>query len=136
MAQMSILARSCQQPVRLVAVSLFFGPSVSMAADCRHDPIVRDWIIDRDRAEQHVLSQWAKGAPAGALASDVAVIVSTELFIGSTCRNEVFLKQNLHFLGVGDDLTVETLPCMILERILGRDILSPHKNFEKKEGLK
>jgi len=120
-----------------VAICTFLGVSPGMAADCRHDPIVRDWIIERDQAEQHLLSEWAKGAPTDKLASDVSVILSSELFIASKCRSEGFLKQNLHFLGAGsDDLRVETLPCMILERILGKDILSPHKNFTSKEGSK
>ena len=121
----------------LAAVGTFGWGSPGLAADCRHDPIVRDWIIERDQAEQDLLSDWAKGAPTERLASHVGIIVSSELFIGSKCRTEGFLKQNLHFLGKdSDDLRVETLPCMILERILGKDILSPHKNFTSKEGSK
>jgi hypothetical protein len=121
----------------LVAVGVFCCASPGMAADCRHDPIVRDWIIERDQSEQRLLREWAKNAPTDKLASDVGIIVSSELFIASKCRSESFLKQNLHFLGAGsDDLRVETLPCMILERVLGKDILSPHKNLSNKGGLR
>ena len=122
---------------RFMVGCLFLGPSASMALDCRSDSVVRDWIVERDNAEKRVLKQWATGAPAGEYADGVGIIVSSELFIGSSCRSPAFLKQNLHFLGVGGkDLRVETVPCIILERLMGKDILSPHRNFPKKEGLR
>lgn len=121
----------------IITFGTLFMLSPSMAADCRHDPIVRGQTVERDRAEQRLLSRWAKGAPNSELASQVGIIVSCELFIASMCRNEVFLKQNLHFLGTGnEDLRVETLPCLILERVLGKDILLPDKNRSNTEALK
>jgi len=117
-----------------------FGGSAAIAGSCFSDSVVKGWIEERDRAEEYVVQVWARGGSPEQFASEVAVILSNELYMCSKCRDEgEFLKTNLHILGKGSDPKVETVPGMILERLVGREMLSPWKQFptdKKKEAAK
>ena len=110
-----------------------FFPRTVLSADCYSNLVVSGWLAERDRAEKGVVKAWAKGHPAEELASDIAVILANELYLCSTCRDQAdFLKENLHLLNKDDASKVETVPAMILEVILGQDILSPWRQFPSK----
>lgn len=111
-------------------LAVISNASTLMAGNCYSDTIVKRWIEERDRMEEHVVQVWAKGANPEEYASEVAVISANELYIISKCREEnEFLKNNLHILGKSSEPNVETVPAMILERLVGHDILSPWKQF-------
>ena len=115
-----------------------FGGSAAIAGNCYSDSVVKGWIEERDRAEEYVVQVWARGGSPEQFASEVAVILSNELYMCSKCRDEgEFLKTNLHILGKGSDPKVETVPGMILERLVGHEMLSPWKQFpsEKRKGV-
>jgi len=115
-----------------------FGGSVAIAGSCYSDKVVKGWIEERDRAEEYVVQAWARGAAPEQVASQVAVILSNEIYMCSKCRDERnFLKSNLHILGKGSDPKVETVPGMILERLVGYEILSPRIQFpsNKRKGV-
>ena len=104
--------------------------SVAVSGDCYSDTIVKRWLEERDRAEEHVVQVWAKGASPEEFAPEVAVILSNEFYVCSKCRDqEDFLKGNLHVLGRGSNPKVETVPGMILEHLVGREMLSPWSQF-------
>ena len=104
--------------------------SAALAGECYSDLVVRRWIEERDRAEERVLQAWAKGASPEQFAPGVAIILSNEFYICSKCRNDSeFLKQKLHILNKGTDAKVETVPAMILEQLIGDQILSPWRQF-------
>lgn len=104
--------------------------SVAISEDCWSDTVVKMWLEERDTAEEHVVQIWAKGASPEEFAPEVAVILSNEFYVCSKCRDqEDFLKRNLHVLGRGSDPKVETVPGMILEHSVGREILSPWSQF-------
>ena len=113
-----------------------FGGSAAIAGSCHSDRIVKGWIEERDRAEEHVVQAWARGASPEEYTSELAEIISSELYMGSKCREEGgWLKTNLHILGKASNPKVEMVPGMIVERLLGYEILSPWKQFpsNKKE---
>jgi len=124
--------------VFLVVIAL--SGSAAIAGSCYSDTVVKGWIEERDRAEECLVQAWARGASPEQFASRVAVILSNELYVSSKCRDEgEFLKTNLHILGKGSDPKVETVPGMILERLVGYEMLSPWKQFpsyKKKEAAK
>lgn len=106
------------------------GPAQAVAADCYSDGIVQRWLDERDRAAERVVQIWARGAPLEDLVSEVAVMLSNEIYVCSKCREqEGFLRENLILLGRGSEPKVETVPAIILERLLGTDLLSPRKEF-------
>lgn len=114
--------------VFLVAITL--SGSAAIAGSCYSDTVVKGWIEERDRAEEYVVQVWAKGGSPEQFASEVAVILSNELYMSSKCREEgEWLKTNLHILGKGSDPKVETVPGMILERLVGHEMLSPRIQF-------
>jgi hypothetical protein len=103
-----------------------------MAADCYSDFVVKGWLEERDRAEKRVVQAWAKGASSEELASDIAIILANELYLCSTCRNQVdFLEEHLHVLNNGDSPAVDTVPARILETFVGGEFLSPWRQFPK-----
>lgn len=109
-----------------------FGGSVAIAGSCYSDKVVKGWIEERNRAEEYVVQVWARGASPEQFESQVAVIVSNELYMCSKCREEgerEWLKTNLHILGKSSDPKVETVPGMILERLVGYEMLSPRIQF-------
>ena len=107
-----------------------FGGSAAIAGSCYSDKVVKGWNEERDRAEEYVVQAWTRGASPEQLASRVAVILSNELYMLSKCRDERnFLKSNLHILGKGPDPKLETVPGIILERLVGYEILSPRIQF-------
>ena len=120
--------------------AITFGGSAAIAGSCYSDSVVKGWIEERDRAEEYVVQIWARGGSPEQFASEVAVILSNELYMCSKCRDEgEFLKTNLHILGKGSDPKVETVPGVILERLVGYEMLSPRKQFpsyKKKEAAK
>ena len=104
--------------------------STALAGDCYSDMVVRRWIEERDRAEERVVQAWAKGASPEQFAPGVAIILSNEFYICSKCRDDSdFLKQKLHVLNKGTDAKVETVPAMILEQLIGNQMLSPWRQF-------
>jgi len=104
--------------------------STAFAGDCYSDMVVRRWVEERDRAEEQVVQAWAKGASPEQFAPGVAIILSNEFYICSKCRDDSeFLKQKLHILNKGTDAKVETVPAMILEQLIGDQILSPYRQF-------
>ena len=114
--------------VFLVAIAL--SGSAAIAGSCYSDTVVKGWIEERDRAEEYVVQVWAKGGSPEQFASEVAVILSNELYMCSKCREEgEWLKANLHILGKGPDPKLETVPGIILERLVGYEILSPWIQF-------
>ena len=113
-----------------------FGGSAAIAGSCHSDRIVKGWIEERDRAEEHVVQAWARGASPEEYTSELAIIISSELYMGSKCIKEGgWLKTNLHILGKASNPKVGIVPGMIVERLLGYEILSPWKQFpsNKKE---
>jgi len=122
-----------------MSVLVVMGISGSaVAGNCYSDRVVKGWLEERDRAEESVVQVWARGASPDQFASEVAVILSNELYICSKCRNEKdFLKVNMHILGRGSDPKVENVPGIILERLIGDDILSPWKQFpsDRRRGM-
>ncbi|HID10580.1 MAG TPA: hypothetical protein EYP17_04685 [Candidatus Latescibacteria bacterium] len=114
----------------LICLFLLLVASQAVAADCRSDRIVQRWLEERDRAAQHVVRTWARGAPLEEIAPGLAVMLSNEIYVCSKCRGqEDFLRENLILLGAGSEPKVETVPAIILERMLGTDLLSPWKQF-------
>ena len=122
--------------ITVLAVMGFCGSAV--AGNCSSDRVVKGWVEERDRTEERVVQVWARGASPDQFASEVAVILSNELYICSKCRSQKgFLKVNMHILGKGSDPKVENVPGIILERLVGNDILSPWKQFpsHKRRGV-
>jgi len=114
----------------VVLLVVTFGGSAAIAGSCYSDTVVKGWIEERDMAEEYVVQVWAKGGSPEQFASEVAVILSNELYMCSKCRDEgEFLKTNLHILGKGSEPKVETVPGMILERLVGYEMLSPRIQF-------
>ena len=112
---------------------MFVGLSVAMAGNCRTDGVAKRWVEERNRAEVLVLQAWARGETADRYADQVALILSDELYLCSACRDDrVFLEENLHVLSKGAEPTVETIPGIILERFLGKDFLSPRRQYGTK----
>ncbi len=69
------------------------------------------------------------GMPVEDLASDIAVIFADEIYILSKCREQTdFLNTHVYVIN-GTDPQVETVPAIILEKVLGHDILSPWNQF-------
>lgn len=121
----------------LVLLGVILTISQASAGSCYSDSIVMGWIAERDRAERTVIQAWAKGASPQDLAPDIALLLSNEFYICSKCRdNTQFLKNHLHILNNGSSPKVETVPAMILERLIGYPILSPHLQFahDNREG--
>ncbi len=114
----------------ILVSAMVLNVSTAMAGDCNSDLVVKRWIKERDKVEEHVVQIWAQGASPEEFASKVAVILSNEFYVGSRCRNESdFLARNLHILNKGSNLKVETVPAMILEHLVGHQILSPWNQF-------
>jgi len=120
---------------RLIVCFIFLSAMVlnvssAVAGDCYSDLVVKRWIDERDRAEQHVVQVWAKGASPEEFAPEVAVILSNELYVCSKCRGESeFLERNLHILNKGSNPRVETVPALVIEHLVGHQILSPWNQF-------
>lgn len=125
--------------VCLMAVSfMFMHVGIAIAGDCHTDTIVNRWMDERDRAEEQVVQLWSKGLLPEIFAEKVAVILANEFYICSKCRDEFeFLKDNVHVLKNGISPRVETVPTIILERMVGDRILSPWQQFpsEKRKGV-
>ena len=122
----------------LVVSCIGLNLSVAFAGDCYSDMVVRRWVEERDRAEERVVQAWAKGASSEQFAPGVAIILSNEFYICSKCRDDrEFLKQKLHILNKGTDAKVETVPAMILEQLIGEQILSPWRQFpsDRRKGV-
>ena len=114
------------------------GLSVAHAGECYSDMVVKRWLDERDRAEERVIQLWAKGHPPEDFASEVAVILANEFYFCSKCRDNVeFLRDNVHILKNGVSPKVETVPSIILERLVGAKLLSPWKQFpsDKRKGV-
>ena len=108
---------------------LAFGSS-AFGESCYVDSTVRQWLEERDRAAEHMVQAWAQGAPLEDLAADVAVIISNEIYVSSMCRDSKdFQKEHLLIANAGPNPKVATLPAVILERLVGYQILSPRKQF-------
>jgi hypothetical protein len=122
----------------LFLASMALSVSNTIAGDCYSDTVVKRWIQERDRAAERVVQAWAKGASPGDFAQDVAVIISNEFYVCSTCRDQNnFLSENLNILNNGSSPKVETVPAMILEHLVGEKILSPWRQFpaDKRKGV-
>ena len=123
----------------LITVLIFAGCIVSSvyAGSCFSDTIVKRWLEERDRAAERVVQMWARGDLPGVFASQVAVILSNEIYLCSKCREDNdFLKNNLYILNKGSQPTVETVPGILIEQLIGIDLLSPWNqfpNFKRKE---
>ena len=114
----------------ILVSAMVLNVSTAMAGDCNSDLVVKRWIEERDKAEKHIVQIWAQGASPEEFASEVAVILSNEFYVCSKCRNESdFLERNLHILNKGSNPKVETVPAMILEHLIGHQILSPWNQF-------
>ena len=112
--------------------------SNTIAGDCYSDMVVKRWIQERDRAAERVVQAWAKGGSPADFAPDVAVIISNEFYVCSQCRGQNdFLRENLNILNNGSNPKVETVPAMILEHLIGQQILSPWRQFpaDKRKGV-
>lgn len=113
----------------IVTIILAAG-SIAYAENCDSNTIVRRWITERDDVSLKLLQSWCKGQNPRESASDVALMLSNELYICGKCRNDPdFLKNNLILLNTGAQPKVETIPVILLERMLGYPILSPHRDF-------
>ena len=126
----------------MICVLFLSGMALSVsnatAGDCYSDMVVKRWVQERDRAEERVVQAWAKGASPADFAPDVAVIISNEFYVCSQCREQNdFLKENLDILNKGSNPKVETVPAMILEHLVGQQILSPWRQFpaDKRKGV-
>lgn len=109
---------------------MVFSAAAAMAGDCYTDTIVKRWIEERDEAAEHVVQAWIRGASVEEFASDVAVILSNELYVCSQCRDQRrFLEGNIYILKGKFHPKLETVPGSILERLVGRDLLSPWTQF-------
>ena len=98
-----------------------------LAQSCWSNLLVKEWIKERNRMELSILRKWIKGAGTDELASDIARLLYVEFKIATTCRkNPKFLQKHLHLLnsqGVQPD--VESVPGILLEKVIGRPVLSP-----------
>lgn len=104
--------------------------SIANADNCTSNTIVKRWVTERDEVSLRLLQGWCKGQNPRESASDVALILSNELYICGKCRNDPdFLKSNLILLNTGARPKVETIPIIVLEKMLGYPILSPHRDF-------
>ena len=102
------------------------APTVFAETNCYSNSIIQEWLRERDAAARTVIQQWAKGAPLEDMASNIAVIFTSEVYIRSLCRDSLeFLRQHLIIPDKEYNLKVETLPALILKYFLGFDILSP-----------
>lgn len=122
----------------LFLAGMALSVSSAKAGDCYSDMVVKRWIQERDRAEERVVQAWAKGASPADFAPDVAVIISNEFYVCSQCRSQNdFLKKNLNVLNKGSNPKVETVPAMMLEELIGQQILSPWRQFpsDKSKGV-
>lgn len=100
------------------------------AGDCYSDTVVKGWLKERDRAAEHVVQIWARGAPPEEFASEVAIILSNEFFMCTHCRSqERFLEGHIYILNGVSHPKVENVPGMILEYLIGEKILSPWSQF-------
>ena len=122
----------------IFGLSLLIGictSSTVLAGDCHSDTVVKRWLEERDGAAKQVVQVWIKGAQPDDYASDVAVTLSNELYICSKCRGqEDFLTQNLIILGKESNPNVKTVPGMILEYLVGQELLSPYNQFPSDRG--
>ena len=110
-----------------IMIFRFAGAS---AGDCYSDTVVKRWIEERDRAAEKVVQDWARGASPDEFAPGVAVIIADELFVCSQCRDQKnFLKEKIYILKGGSHPKVENVPGMILEHLVGSDLLSPWRQF-------
>lgn len=101
-------------------------------SNCSNDPIVQKWILERNTAEKHVIQAWAKGKPEESYLSDIALIISNELYLCSFCRNnETFLHNHLHVISTESDPQIEHVPGIILERIVGYPVLSVPRQYKR-----
>ena len=113
-----------------VLCAMIFEVSTVMAGDCYSDTVVKGWLEERDRAAEHVVQVWARGASPKEFASKVAVILSNEFFICAHCRNQKqFLEDHIQILNGVSQPKVKNVPGMILEYLIGHDILSPWSQF-------
>ena len=114
----------------VVLVVVFSGVSSAFAGSCQSDTVVKRWIEERDKVAVHIVQAWAGGIAPKELASEIAVVLSNEFYICSKCRDQKdFLKANLILLGRGSNPKVETVPGMILEYLVGHELLSPWSQF-------
>jgi len=68
----------------------------------------------------------------------VAVILSNEFYIFSQCREQPdFLETRIYVINEGPEPKVETVPAIIIEHLVGKDILSPWNQFPSnyREGM-
>ena len=109
---------------------MVFSAASAMAGDCYTDTIVKRWLEERDEAAEHVVQEWIRGALLEEFASEVAVILSNELYVCSQCRDQKgFLEGNIYILKGKFHPKLETVPGIILERLVGHDLLSPWTQF-------
>jgi len=115
-----------------VVFALMIGAAGHAAAgNCFNDQIVERWVRERDAAAVQVLRKWAGGIPVEDLAPEIAVIFADEIYILSKCREQTeFLNTNVYVIS-GSDPQIETVPGIILKKVLGRDILSPTIQFPR-----
>ena len=118
---------------------MVFSAASAVAGDCYTNTIVKRWLKERDEAAEHVVQVWASGASPEEFASWVAIILSNELYVCSLCRDQNrFLEGNIYILKGKSHPKLETVPGIILEHVVGRDLLSPRTQFplDQKGGAK
>lgn len=121
-------------------VALIFGLFMvnSAMAGCSNDPLVRQWVHERDQAAEKMVQRWAAGVPLTEVIYDAAVIFSNEVYIASRCRQEEdFLNSTIVLPDAGPDVSLETLPAILIEKLIGKTgFFSPYSQFpiEKTRG--
>ena len=100
------------------------------AGSCESDPIVKHWLKEKEEAATNVVQKWARGLAFDLIAAEIAVLISNEINLFSQCREESeYINRSIYILNQAGNSGVEAVPAIILERIIGENLLSPRRQF-------
>lgn len=104
------------------------------AGSCKHDPIVKGWIAERDKNALQLVRVWISGEPEEIIAPLVGLVWANETNIAALCRKETgFLERHRLLFGeLNFPLTVDTVPPLVFQRLIQDEVLSPERQYKQK----
>lgn len=119
----------------LLAVLVLKGTSAFGINYCQGNPVVLNWIEDRDKDAMTLIRGWLTGKPKETIAALIGLVWASETKIVAGCnKNTEFLKRNLILYGdLPFPVTVDTAPPLILRHFLKEDLLSPEIQYREKD---
>ena len=116
----------------IILVLMLIASMGRVYAACWHDPVVKEWLKERDDYALQTVRAWLSSKPNKTVLNSTAQVWILETHIATHCRKDpLFLKKNL--LLFKDKypfrVTVEVVPPMLFQELSGRDILMPFNQY-------